>query len=90
MKDAEREARVGASDKSAIQSAVERVKDAARGEDLQAIRQAVSDRQAAAALAQFVHGGGPGGPQADPGGAGRGGAGGGKEDLIDAEFEVKK
>jgi molecular chaperone DnaK len=88
----EHEAKVGASDKSAIQSAVERVKDAARGEDLQAIRQAVSDlRAAAAALAQFVQGGaGPGGgPQAGPSGDGQGGAG-GKEDVIDAEFEVKK
>jgi molecular chaperone DnaK len=77
--------KIGASDRQAIQSAVERTKQAASGEDVQAIRQAVSDLHAAAqAMAQHIHR--PAGEGAAPGGE----AGKGKEDVIDAEFEVKK
>ncbi len=79
-------------DKAPIQSAIDRVKEAAKGNDLQAIRQALSDLQAAAqAMAQHMHrggAGGAGGPTGD--GHGAQGGGGGKEDVIDAEFEVKK
>jgi molecular chaperone DnaK len=81
--------KLGESEKSAIQSAVERVKQAASGEDTQAIKQATSDLIAASsALAQHIsrQSGGPA-----PGGEGpAGGTGGGKEDVMDAEFEVKK
>jgi molecular chaperone DnaK len=89
----EHEAKISGADKSAIQSAVERTKQAASRDDAQAIRQAVSDLKAAAqALAQHVHGGGAGGPGGGtPSGDGSAGGGpGGKEDVIDAEFEVKK
>jgi molecular chaperone DnaK len=84
--------KVSGNDRAAIESAISRTEEAMKGEDPGAIRQAVSDLQVAAqGLAQYVQGqqaqGGPG-PQAGPapdGGAG----GGGKDDVIDAEFEVK-
>ena len=78
-------------DKAPLTSAVERVKEAAKGEDVNAIQQAVNDlQQAAQAMAQHLHShpgaGGPGaGGQAGPSGDGQN-----KEDIIDAEFEVKK
>src|SRR4051812_13220039 len=89
--------KVGAGEKAAVQSAVDRVKDAMKGDDAQAIRQATSDLTTAAqGLAQHLHrqggAGGPGGPGGGPapGGDGSAGGGPGKEDVIDAEFEVKK
>jgi len=88
----EHDAKIGGNDKAAIQSAMERTKQAASKEDSQAIRQAISDLKVAAqALAQHVQGG-PGGPGGAgmPGDGQAGGGAGGKEDVIDAEFEVKK
>jgi molecular chaperone DnaK len=80
--------KIGGGERQAIQAAIERTKQAASGEDVQAIRQAVSDLQAAAqAMAQHMHQPG-GGPQATP--SEDGGASKGKDDVIDAEFEVKK
>jgi molecular chaperone DnaK len=89
----EHDAQIGASEKSAVQAAIERVKQAASKDDPQAIQQAVSDLKVAAqGLAQYLHGGPSGGPgpgsSPGPGGAGDGKAGQG--DVIDAEFEVKK
>jgi molecular chaperone DnaK len=78
-------------DKDAIQSAVERAKQALSKDDVQAIKQATSDLVAAsqALAAQMRQPGG--GPQAAPGGDGPADGGkGGKDDVIDAEFEVKK
>lgn len=89
----EHEAKIGGAEKSAIQQAVERTKQAASGEDVQAIRQAVSDLKVAAqGLAAHVQGGGSGGAGPDGGATGgaAGGSSGGKDDVIDAEFEVKK
>ena len=61
---------------------------AASGEDVQAIRQAVSDLQVAAqAMAQHMHRPAGEGPAPETGG---GGETKDKEDVIDAEFEVKK
>src|SRR5262245_16760488 len=88
------------SDKAPIRAAIESVHQAASGEDIAAIEQAVSNLLAAAdAMRRHFggsggaggEGGGPG-PQGggQPGGDGRGGQPGGKEDVIDAEFEVKK
>jgi molecular chaperone DnaK len=78
--------KIGAGDRQAILSAIERTKQAASGEDVQAIRQAVSDLQVAAqAMAQHVHR-----PAGEGGEGTAGGEGKGKEDVIDAEFEVKK
>jgi molecular chaperone DnaK len=79
--------KIGAADRQAIQSAVERTKQAASGEDVQAIRQAVSDLQVAA-QAMASHMNRPAGDGAAPEAGGDGGKG--KDDVIDAEFEVKK
>jgi len=80
------------SDKAPVQGAVNRVKEAMKGDDVQAIEQSISDLHAAmAAMAQHFSRAGGGGPAGGPsGGDGQTGAGGGKEDVIDAEFEVKK
>jgi molecular chaperone DnaK len=89
----EHESKLGESEKSAIHQAVERTKQAASGEDVQAIRQAVSDLQVAAqSLARYVQGDGSAGAAGSGQGTGAGAAGGGKgpDDVIDAEFEVKK
>jgi len=85
-------------DKAPIRSAIERTKEATGKEDPAAIKQATSDLIVASqALAQFMQGQGGGGPGA--GGSGfrsgdgdgkDGGSKGGKDDVIDAEFEVKK
>jgi molecular chaperone DnaK len=81
--------KVSGADKSAIEAAVERCKQAASSNDAQTIKQASSDlKAAAAALGQHLHGGAGGGPS--PGGEGPAGGDKGKEDVIDAEFEVKK
>ncbi len=84
-------------DKDAIQSAVEKTKQAMSKEDVQAIRQATSDLGVAsqALAAHMQHGGGAhpgaGGFEGAPGPDGApAGAGSGKDDAIDAEYEVKK
>jgi len=80
--------KIGGGDRQAIQAAIERTKQAASGEDVQAIRQAVSDLQVAAqAMAQHMNR--PAGEGPAPGSEG-GEPGKGKDDVIDAEFEVKK
>jgi molecular chaperone DnaK len=93
------------SDKAPIQSAIEKVRQAASRDDVAAIRQAIGElEQASHAMAQHLYsqgggpgggapGGGAGGPTGgrggeSPSGDGRGGQG--KDDVIDAEFEVKK
>ena len=73
-------------DKTPILSAVEKVKQAASGEDPKAIRSAVSDlKTAAAAMAQFMQQGGQPGGEQPSGESGQDD----KDDVIDAEFEVK-
>jgi molecular chaperone DnaK len=77
--------KIGESEKSAVQSAVERVKKAMEGQDVAAITQASSDLKAAAqGLAQYMQGAG----RAQPGASS--GPSAGAEDVIDAEFEEKK
>jgi len=81
-------------DKAPIQSAVEKVKQAAAGEDVAAIRQAIGELdQASHAMSQHLYGQGPASPGGPPPGPSADGpsAGGksGKDDVIDAEFEVK-
>jgi len=95
-------AKLSDGDKQPIQAAIEKVKQAASGNDVAAIQQALNNLQTAAhALAQHVQrqGGGTDGgegptaggptPHRDGGGPGADGAG-KKDDVIDAEFEVKK
>jgi len=83
-------------DQAAIRSAVDRTKEATGKDDPAAIKQATSDLLVAAqALSQFMQGkagaGAGGGPSGFKSGDGKAGAGkGGQDDVIDAEFEVKK
>ncbi|MEY4613617.1 MAG: hypothetical protein RL179_1590 [Planctomycetota bacterium] len=77
--------------KTAVQGAIDRVKDCCKKEDAQAIKQATSDLiTASQELAKHMSGGPGDAGQAGaaPGGGSSGGKGG--DDVIDAEFEVKK
>jgi molecular chaperone DnaK len=93
--------KISETDKAPIQAAIDKVKEAGKGDDVAAIQRAVGDlQQASHAMAQHLYSrqqggggagpgpGGPGGPTGGPSGDGAGGPG--KEDVIDAEFEVKK
>jgi molecular chaperone DnaK len=92
--------KISDADKTPIQAAVEKVKQAASRDDVAAINQAISElEQASHAMAQHLYkqggeggpGGAGGGPTAGPdGNDGQGGGGKAKDDVIDAEFEVKK
>src|SRR5262249_590369 len=81
-------------DKAPLTSAIERVKQAASGEDVNAIKQALSDlEQAVHAMSQHLYQRQQtGGAQGGTGGTSDGSKGGGGKDegVIDAEFEVKK
>jgi molecular chaperone DnaK len=81
--------KLSAGDKGPVQAAVDQVKKVSGGSDLQAIKNAVNNLHTAAhAMAQHVGGQGGGGPQ--PTGDRPSPQAGGKDDVIDAEFEVKK
>jgi molecular chaperone DnaK len=84
--------KISESDKAPILSAVERVKKAASGEDVGAIKQAIDElQQASQAMAQHIHrAGASAGAQPSDDGAQAGKGGGKDDDVIDAEFEVKK
>jgi molecular chaperone DnaK len=78
-------------DKAPVNAAIEKVKQAASGTDTNAIRQALNNLQSAAhAMAQHLQH--AGGASAGPSPNGQEGATGEgkKDDVIDAEFEVKK
>jgi molecular chaperone DnaK len=85
-------------DKQAINGSIEKVRQAAKGDDAQAIKSALAElEQASHALSKRLYesagpqpGAGPG-PGAAPGGGGPTGGNGseGDDDTIDAEFEVK-
>ncbi len=80
-------------DKAPITAAIERVRTAAKGEDVAAMKQALDAlQQASHAMSQQLYKGaqpGAGGPEA-PGTASPAGGDKGKDDVIDAEYEVKK
>jgi molecular chaperone DnaK len=92
--------KISDSDKAPIQAAMDKVKQAAKNDDVNAIKQAINElQQASHAMAQHLYGKGPGGggpTDQGPTGGGPGsrpsgdGQGKGKDDVIDAEFEVKK
>ena len=92
--------KISDSDRAPIQAAIEKVKQTASKDDPNAIRQAIEElQQASHAMAQHLYKqGGPGGeagPGAGPSGGGPspgkdGQGSGGKDDVIDAEYEVKK
>jgi molecular chaperone DnaK len=92
------------SDKGPLNAAIEKVKSAMKGEDVSAIKTSISElEQAAHAMAKHFYGkegdpgasgpgGGPGpstGPSSGPS-PGQPGGNSGRDDVIDAEFEVKK
>src|SRR5207237_1915425 len=83
-------AKISDTDKGPIQAAIEKVKQAASKDDVNAIKQAISElEQASHAMAQHLYSKGQqpggGGPEAGPTGDGHA-KGEGKEDVIDAEF----
>jgi molecular chaperone DnaK len=83
------------SDKAPIQSAIEKLKSKMEGSDAAAINQAIAElEQASHAMAQHLYGqsqpGQGGGMPPAPTGDGPAGGGAGKDDVIDADFEVKK
>jgi molecular chaperone DnaK len=84
--------KIGEADKAPIQSAIEKVKQTASRDDIAAINQAIGElEQAAHAMSQHLYSKGQGGPGPQGGGGQTGpGDGKGKDDVIDAEFEVKK
>jgi molecular chaperone DnaK len=83
--------KIGASDRAAIERAVEKVKEANKGTELSAIKSASDElMQAAQAMSQHLYsqGGQAGGqPGASPSGGEKKPGG---DDVIDAEYEVKK
>jgi molecular chaperone DnaK len=77
-------------EKAPLQAAIEKVKQAASGEDVAAIKRAVGDLdQAAQGMSQHL-GSQPGPTAAPPTDQAADAGKGGKDDVIDAEFEVKK
>jgi molecular chaperone DnaK len=95
----EHDAKLGDADKVAVSRAIEKTRAAAKGEDLEAIKAAVHElEQASHALSRTLYasagakpGDGAAGAQAGPGqpSGGPAGGGGGEDEAIDAEFEVK-
>jgi molecular chaperone DnaK len=80
-------------DKAPLQAAVERLRQAMGGEDAGAIKRAQGElTQAFEAMGAHLRRGpgGPGGGPGPDGGSPGGGEGKGKDDVIDAEYEVKK
>jgi len=80
-------------DTAPVKSAIEKVKRAQSGDDVAAIRQAISElEQVSHAMAQHLYskGGADGAAGAGPSSDGGPKPSGGKDDVIDAEFEVKK
>jgi molecular chaperone DnaK len=82
--------KLDAASKSAIETSIEKVKKAADGEDIDAIKAAVEELQQAAQAfaALYQQAGAEGGAAPEPETAGAT-AGGGDDDVIDAEFEKK-
>jgi molecular chaperone DnaK len=91
--------KISDADKTPITAAVEKVKQAASRDDVAAIKQAIGElEQASHAMAAHLYKGGQGGagpgpsggPSSGPSGDGQGGPGKGRDDVVDAEYEVKK
>ena len=77
-------------DKTALEAAIKKVRDAATGEDLEAIKGAVSELEAAShAMSEALYKNAAGAAGAAPDGGGTAGGEGADDDAIDAEFEVK-
>ena len=82
--------KLGEADKAPLQRAIDKVKEAVKGSDVAAVKSAIAELDAAAqAVGQHLQGAaaaGASGAQASPGGEPKGG----NDDVIDAEYEVKK
>ncbi|MFO0864973.1 MAG: Hsp70 family protein [Gemmataceae bacterium] len=83
--------KIGEGDKAPVNAAIEKLREAMKGDNVDAVRTALNTLQTAAhAMAQHVQRAG-GGASAPPSGDGHAAAGGPKgDDVIDAEYEVKK
>jgi len=82
--------KIGDKDKEPLQKAIEKVRSVSKGDDAAAIKSAVSDlEQASHAFSKMLYqkqtAGGAGPAEAE-----KAAGGGGQDDAIDAEFEVKK
>jgi len=82
------------SDRAPLEAAIQKTRDVAKAENVEAIKSAISElEQASHALSATLYSGGgrPGGPPGDGTAQASGdGKGAGDEETIDAEFEVKK
>ena len=89
------------SDKEPLQTAIEKTRETAKGDDAEAIKSAINElEQASHALSKVLYEAGQADaaaqeatsepPSGDGGDGGDGGEGGDDDDAIDAEFEVKK
>jgi len=96
----EHDAKLADADKSAINAAIEKTREAAKSDNAETIKSAIHElEQASHALSKTLYesaGAQPGGPTAAPGGPGEAGpkpggeaSGGDDDDAIDADFEVK-
>jgi len=84
-------AKLSSADKSAVESAIARLKEKMKGDDIAAIRQAISElEQASHAMSQHLYRQAAGTAGAAPSGDGPRTSGGPSEGVIDADFEVKK
>lgn len=78
-------------DKAPITSAIEKVRNEAKGEDVAAMKQALDAlQQASYAMSQQLYKGAQGQHGAEPGPGASPAGDKGKDDVVDAEFEVKK
>jgi molecular chaperone DnaK len=78
-------------DKAPITSAIERVRTAAKGEDVAAMKQALDAlQQASHAMSQQLYKGAPAQPAGEAPGGASPAADKGKDDVVVADFEVKK
>ena len=97
----EHDAKLAAADKEAVQRAMEKTRTAAKGDDIETIKTAVHElEQASHALSRTLYAAagaktgagapGDGAHQEHPAGQPSGTSGGGEDEAIDAEFEVKE
>jgi molecular chaperone DnaK len=87
----ENRGRLDTAEQGRIEDAINALRTAIAGEDLDAIRQRMEAlSQAARRLAEVIQQGSQAGPQGAPGGGSGGGSGGGGEGVVDAEFEEVK